>query len=168
MILSWTKCPKNTSLTPLQHQPELLIQGLTHAFMLCTPNCDPKVQMSLHKSLIRPGNIFSTFCPVLVSLCKLQIQFPVSQLRVVVPCVIFCCYSFKVQRAFISAYIGCNKWLFDLLLPSFLLELVKGINKAFSPIELPLTGSFLEQVMWENPSKYSDQFIFHHAMFEEA
>ena len=46
-------------------------------------------------------------------------------------------------------YLGCNQWLFELLLPLIILNqsgqspLTSGINKAFSPRELPLTGYFL-------------------------
>ncbi len=55
-----------------------------------------------------------------------------------------CC----VQRWY-SAYLGCNEWLFELLLPFYHLyqsahsPLTSDINKAFSSTQLPLTGYFL-------------------------
>lgn len=39
-----------------------------------------------------------------------------------------------------SAYLGCNQWLSDLLLPSYQLETVQLFSSDLWPRELPLTG----------------------------
>ncbi len=69
------------------------------------------------------------------------------------PGVVFCCWSpsasgfdvLCVQRWY-SAYLGCNKWLFELLLPFYHLKPVwpfsSDINQTFSSTQLPLTGYF--------------------------
>ncbi len=104
------------------------------------------------------------------------------------PGVVFCCCSTSasgfdvlcVQRWY-SAYIGCNEWLFELLLPFYHLYPVcpfsSDINKAFSSTRLPLTGYFLFFGPFSvNPRdgcvpvdqqflKYSDQPVWHQQPF---
>ncbi|MEQ2300626.1 hypothetical protein AMECASPLE_027644 [Ameca splendens] len=90
--------------------------------MLLTPNYDPTIQMLQQKlRLIRPGNVFPVFYgPVLVNLCELQPQFPVLSCSCCIPCTsrfhVLC-----IQRCS-SACLGCNEWLFELLLPFYQLE----------------------------------------------
>ncbi|MEQ2309026.1 hypothetical protein AMECASPLE_034357 [Ameca splendens] len=82
--------------------------------------------------LIRPGNVVLTG---------------------VAPGVVFCCCSPSASRFDVlcvqrcsSACLGCNEWLFELLLPFYQLEPVWPFSsdlKAFAPTGLPLTGYFL-------------------------
>ncbi len=126
-----TKCAKKISPTPLHHhQPEPLRQGMMDpCFHVLYAKFWPTIWMSLQKSrLIRPSNVFTIFyCPIFVSLCELLPPFPVLSWQEQHRCgLVFCCCSpsasgfdvLCIQRWY-SAYLGCNKWLFELLLPFY-------------------------------------------------
>lgn len=73
-----------------------------------------------------------------------------SSLTRVTPSIMFCCCSpsaSKFNMLWIQKCLGCNKWLSELLLPSYQVEaawppspLTSGINKVLLPRELLLTG----------------------------
>ncbi len=121
------KCAKKISPTALHHhqQPEPLRQGrMIHAFMFFTPNSDPIIWMSqqieTHRTRQRFFNLLSSNFGesvwIVSSVCC-------SYLTGAAPGVVFCCWSpsasgfdvLCVQRWY-SSHLGCNEWLFELLL----------------------------------------------------
>ncbi len=128
MVLRSPKCGKKISLTLLHHhQPEPLRQDrMIHAFMFFTPNSDPNIWIK--SRLIRPGNVFSIFYFNFGDPVWIVVSVSCSYLTGAAPGVVFCCWSpsasgfdvLCVQRWY-SAYLGCNEWLFELLLPFYYL-----------------------------------------------
>ncbi len=100
-------------------------EGWIHAFIFFTPNSDSTIWTLKQKSrLIRPGKVFTIFYSlILVILCELYPPFPVLRPTGAAPGVVFCCcipsasgFDVLCVQRWYSAYLGCNEWLFELLL----------------------------------------------------
>ncbi len=98
-----------------------------HAFMFFTPNW-PYIWMLQQKSrLIRPGNVFQSSIVQFWWSVWIVSSVCCSYLTGAAPGVVFCCWSpsasgfdvLCVQRWY-SADLGCNEWLFKLLLLSII------------------------------------------------
>ncbi len=119
-------CQENTP-TPLhpQHQPEPLRQGrMIHAFMFFTPNSDPTSECSRNPDSSDQATFFNLLSSSFGEPVWIVSSVSCSYLTGAAPGVVFCCWSpsasgfdvLCVQRWY-SADLGCNKWLFESLLP---------------------------------------------------
>ncbi len=132
LVLRGPKCAKKISPTPLHHhhQPELLRQSrMDPCFHVLYDKFWPyhlnvTVEIETHQTRQRFSNLL---CPILVSEpVWIVSSISCSSLTGAAPGVVFCCCSpsasgfdvLCVQRWY-SAYLGCNEWLFELLLPFY-------------------------------------------------
>ncbi len=125
LVLRGPKCVKKISPTPLHlhHQPEPLRQGrmdpcfhvLYAKFWPCHLNVAAEIETH-HRRQRFSNLVLSNFWWACAN-CSLSFLF-------LAPGVVFCCCSpsasefdvLCIQRWY-SAYLGCNEWLFELLLP---------------------------------------------------
>ncbi len=161
LVLRGPKCAKKIS--PTHHYTTTTSlnrwdkAGWIHAFMFFTSNSDSTIWMSQQKSrLIRRGNVFKIYCPILVSLCDLLPPFPVFSWQERHPvwssaavahlfqgsmCCLFrdgVLHTLVVTSGYLSYY--CLSIISNQSAHS---PLTSDINKAFLSTQLPLTGYFL-------------------------
>ncbi len=127
MAIKGPKCAKNISPTPLHHhhQPEPLRRDRMHPcfHVLYSKFWPYHLKIKTHQTRQRFSNlILSNFGdPVWI-----VVSVTCFYLTGAAPGVVFCCWSpsasgfdvLCVQRWY-SAYLGCNEWLFELLLPFY-------------------------------------------------
>ncbi len=128
LVLRDPKCAKNISPTPLHHhQPELLKQGRMDACFhvlyakFCPYHLNVAAEIETHQTRQRFSNLLLLNFgePVWI-----VVSVSCSYLTGAAPGVVFCCWSpsasgfdvLCIQR-WSSAHLGCNEWLFELLLP---------------------------------------------------
>ncbi len=134
LVLSGPKCAKKISPTPLHHhlqQPEPLRQGrMDPSFHVLYTKFWPHhlnvtAEIETHQTRQRFSNLLSSN---FVEPVRIVASVSCSWLTGAAPGVVFCCWSpsasgfnvLCVQRWY-SAYLGCNEWLFELLLPFYYL-----------------------------------------------
>ncbi len=131
-ICSNPKCANKISPTPLhhhQHQPELLRQGRMDPYfhVLYTKfwpyHLNVAAEIETHQTRQRFSNLLLSNFGELV---RIVASVSCSELTGAAPGVVFCCcrpsasgFDVLCVQRWYSAYLGCNEWLFELLLPFY-------------------------------------------------